>query len=283
MNAHSAAGNSGNSLSYAPLSATWIGKTVGGVLGFLIGGPIGGLIGIAAGHQFDQGVGSRGASQWTGLGAAAKQRAFFETTFAVMGHIAKADGRVSEQEIRAARGVMQRMQLTPELTREAIAHFSEGKDPGYPLTERVTAMRRVLGQRRDLCRAFLEIQVDAAVTAGSLRPKDRVLLWRVAQLLDIGRVELAQIEALIRAQRHGPNQSPLDNEAALATAYGALGVEPSATDKEVKTAYRRLMNQHHPDKLVARGLPESMMNVAKEKTREINAAYNLVKARRGMS
>jgi DnaJ like chaperone protein len=265
------------------LSATWIGKTVGGVLGFLIGGPIGGLIGIVAGHQFDQGVGSRGAGQWTGLGAAAKQRAFFETTFAVMGHIAKADGRVSEQEIRAARGVMQRMQLTPELTREAIAHFSEGKDPGYLLAERLTAMRRALGQRRDLCRAFMEIQVEAAVTGGSLRPQDRVVLWRVAKLLDIGRVELAQIEALIRAQRHGPNQSPADSAAALAEAYGALGVEPTATDKEVKTAYRRLMNQHHPDKLVARGLPESMMNVAKEKTREINAAYDLIKASRRVS
>jgi len=265
------------------LSATWIGKTVGGVLGFLIGGPIGGLIGIATGHQFDRGMRDRSGNQWAGLGAAAKQRAFFETTFAVMGHIAKADGRVSEQEIRAARGVMQRMQLTPELTREAIAHFSEGKDSGYPLAERITVMRRSLGQRPDLCRAFLEIQVEAAVTAGSLRPQDRVLLWQVAKLLDIGRVELVQIEALIRAQRHGPNHPPADSQAALAEAYGALGVDAAATDKEVKTAYRRLMSQHHPDKLVARGLPESMMNVAKEKTREINAAYDLIKARRGMS
>ncbi len=283
MTAHSSVGNSGNPLSYAPLSATWIGKTVGGVLGFLIGGPIGGLIGIAAGHQFDQGMGSRRSGQWSSAGAAAKQRAFFETTFEVMGHIAKADGRVSEQEIRAARGVMQRMQLTPELTRQAIRHFTAGKDPAYPLAERIAAMRSTLGQRRDLARAFMEIQVEAAVTGGRLRPQDRQLLWRVAKLLDIGRVELAQIEALIRAQRYGPNQAPIDNEAALAAAYNALGVEPGATDKEIKTAYRRLMNQHHPDKLVARGLPESMMNVAKEKTREINAAYDLIKARRRMS
>jgi DnaJ like chaperone protein len=267
------------------LSATWIGKTVGGVLGYLIGGPIGGLIGVAAGHQFDQGVGSRGGSNWTsfGAGAAAKQRAFFATTFAVMGHIAKADGRVTAEEIRAARGVMHRMQLTPELTREAIARFTVGKDANFPLTESVTQMRRALGQRRDLCRAFMEIQMEAVVTSGAMRGKDRDLLWRVAQLLDIGRVELVQIEALVRAQRYGPNQPRRDTQAALAEAYGVLGVEAAATDKEVKTAYRRLMNQHHPDKLVARGLPESMMNVAKEKTREINAAYDLIKGQRGFS
>ncbi len=267
------------------MSATWIGKTVGGVLGYLIGGPIGGLIGVAAGHQFDQGVGGRDGANWTsfGGGAAAKQRAFFTATFSVMGHIAKADGRVTEEEMRAARGVMHRMQLTPELTREAIAQFTAGKDANFPLTETVSQLRRALGQRRDLCRAFIEIQMEAVVGSGAMRPQDRELLWRVAQLLDIGRVELVQIEALVRAHHQGPNQPPRDSQAALAEAYGVLGVEPSVTDKEVKTAYRRLMNQHHPDKLVARGLPESMMNVAKEKTREINAAYDLIKGQRGFS
>ncbi len=68
----------------------------------------------------------------------------------------------------------------------------------------------------------------------------------------------------------------------MAKAYAALGVAADASDKEVKMAYRRLMNQHHPDKLVAKGLPESMMTVAKDKTREIRTAYDLIKDQRGI-
>ena len=121
------------------------------------------------------------------------------------------------------------------------------------------------------------------VLAGSIQPRDRELLWRIAQNLGIGRVELAQIEALVRAQARANSGQTVDPGQSLDEAYRVLGVTPSASDREVKTAYRRLMNQHHPDKLVARGLPESMMEVSKEKTREIRAAYDRIKVQRGMS
>ena len=263
----------------------WTGKAVGALLGSLIGGWIGGLIGLAVGHQFDQGISQSskaGKASW-GAAAAAKQRAFFETTFGVMGHIAKADGRVTEEEIRAARGIMHRMQLTPEMVKAAIANFTAGKDPGYPLTERLAQLRRTLGNRRDLYRAFVEIQLQALIMAGPIRPGDRELLWRVARELGVGRVELAQIEALVRAQTRASSGQQADTGQSVAEAYRVLGVAATATDREVKTAYRRLMNQHHPDKLVARGLPESMMEVSKEKTREIRSAYDRIKAERGIT
>ena len=260
----------------------WTGKAVGALLGSMIGGWIGALIGVAVGHQFDQGLERSSPAQW-GSSSAHKQRAFFETTFAVMGHIAKADGRVSEEEIRAARGVMHRMQLTPEMIREAITHFTAGKDPGYPLTEHLAQLRKTLGNRPDLCRAFMEIQIQALVMAGSIQPRDRELLWRIAQNLGVGRVELAQIEALVRAHARANSGQTVDPGQRLDEAYRVLGVAPTVSDREVKTAYRRLMNQHHPDKLVARGLPESMIDVSKEKTREIRAAYDRIKAQRGMS
>ena len=131
--------------------------------------------------------------------------------------------------------------------------------------------------RPDLTRAFVEIQMQAAVAAGTVDRAKRSLLWQVAQSLGVGRVELAQIEALARAhQARGEGKEFVS----LEDAYGVLGVEPNASDQEVKTAYRRLMNQHHPDKLVARGLPESMMGVAEQKTQEIRAAYDRIKAQR---
>ncbi|HET7131017.1 MAG TPA: DnaJ domain-containing protein, partial [Gammaproteobacteria bacterium] len=79
----------------------------------------------------------------------------------------------------------------------------------------------------------------------------------------------------------GPRRTPADDAAAIDEAYRALGVAASASNEEVKTAYRRLMNRHHPDKLVARGLPESMIGVAEQKTHEIRAAYEKIKAKRG--
>ena len=196
-----------------------------------------------------------------------------------MGHIAKVDGRVSEEEIRIARRIMHAMHLGPDQVKQAIAHFTAGKSANYPLQQRLNDLAARIGQRRDLARAFVEIQVQAAVGAGEIAPSKRELLWQLARSFGLGRVELAQIEAMIRArQGASPQSSPgLD----VRDAYRTLGIEPAASDKEVKTAYRRLMNEHHPDKLVSRGLPESMKEVAEERTQQIRAAYERIKGERG--
>ena len=256
----------------------WVGKAVGGVLGLMVGSYVGAAVGLLVGHQFD-----RGLAKQTRAGHAAAftpehiQAAFFRATFAVMGHIAKADGRVSETEIRAARLVMHGMKLSPAQVTSAVEHFTEGKNPGYSLDAALRRLHDQLQDRPDLTRAFVEIQVQAAVAAGPIDRTKRNYLWQVARGLGLGRVELAQIEALVRAhQARGAGKDYVS----LEEAYGVLGVEPGASDQEVKTAYRRLMNQHHPDKLVSRGLPESMMGVAEQKTQEIRAAYERIKSQR---
>jgi DnaJ like chaperone protein len=126
----------------------------------------------------------------------------------------------------------------------------------------------------------MEIQMQAALAVGPISKAKRELLWLVARSLGMGRVELAQVEALIRAQQFRAS-GVRDEKIELGDAYSVLGLDSGASDQEVKTAYRRLMNQHHPDKLVARGLPQSMVRVAEEKTTEIRAAYERVKTHRG--
>jgi DnaJ like chaperone protein len=268
---------------------SWWGKVIGGALGFAIGGPIGAMLGMAVGHQIDA-----GPMDWPGLegGNERAQTAFFTVTFSVMGHLAKADGSVSEVEIRMARAVMAHMRLSPDQERAAIRLFEQGKGAGFPMREVLEQFRRETHDRRDLARMFLEIQVQFALADGVLHEAEHRLLEAMCVILGVSSIELQTIIALVRAQfgaeagtgqggRAGPRQSvsPADG---LRSAYAVLGIGRSASDAEVKRAYRKLMNEHHPDKLVSRGMPEEMVQIAQEKTAEISKAYDLIKEHRGM-
>jgi DnaJ like chaperone protein len=255
----------------------WTGKLVGVIVGSLAG-PVGAAVGLFLGHQFDRGVGGAIDASFEGIG----QR-FFEATFSVMGHVAKADGRVSEAEIRAARDIMNRMRLNPAQVQQAIRLYTAGKSPDWPLQSELARLREALGARRTLRRAFMEIQMEAALANGHLGAATRDLLWQIAAALDLSRVELAQVEALLRFGRtFGGERGARPPQRSAADAYRVLGLEPGASDADVKLAYRRLMNQHHPDKLRSRGMPESMIPVAEAKTREIRAAWDTLRAARGM-
>lgn len=255
----------------------WLGKSIGGLIGAVIAGPFGSLVGMLVGHQWDQGSASPRGSPASARGIS---RLFFDVTFEVMGQIAKVDGRVSEDEVRAARRVMQGMQLDAEQTRSAIDRFTRGKAADYALAERLEALARQIGERAELARTFVQIQLQSAIGAGAIGADKRQLLWRVASALGVSRVELAQIESLVRGFEQQGARRAMPAES-IETAYRVLGVSAEASDDEVKTAYRRLMNQHHPDKLAARGLPPSMIDGAEQKTHEVRAAYERIKTRRG--
>jgi DnaJ like chaperone protein len=257
----------------------WVGKAIGGILGLAAGGLPGSVIGVVLGHRVDQGLfreRPRATSE-----PQATSRLFFEVAFEIMGRVAKIDGRVSEEEIRIARRIMSDMRLTPEQVQEAIEHFTRGKRADYAFDERLAALAAHIAGRDELALAFMQVQMQAAIGAGAVAGDKRRELVRIGQALGVGRLAFAQIEALVRAyeRRGGPARPIAPN---IDDAYRALGLERAASDEQVKTAYRRLMNQHHPDKLVARGLPPSMAGVAEQKTREIRAAYEKIKAARGL-
>ena len=248
----------------------WLGKAIGGLIG-AFAGPVGSFVGMLIGHQWDQ--------QTSSDGRRAISQLFFEVTFEVMGHVAKVDGRVSEDEVRVARRIMQGMRLTDPQVQSAIERFTRGKSAGYAFESRLRALAEQIGGRADLARAFVQIQLQSAIGAGQVGAGKRQLLKRVADALGLTHAELAQLEAVVRGFGGGPHQ-PTAAET-LDAAYRVLGVTAQASDDEVKTAYRRLMNQHHPDKLVARGLPESMIGVAEQKTYEVRTAYERIKEQRG--
>jgi DnaJ like chaperone protein len=240
---------------------------------------------------------------------------FFRITFEAMGHIAKCDGRVSEQDIRAARKVMDDLGLDDSQVTAAIGHFNRGKQPDYDLTQAVLGLRRVCAGRPDLLRTFLEIEMRTAIGGSDLRGPVRPLLLRVAAMMGVSGLEFARLETVLRIRHRArgnrgeaadwnrPSERAARERArqqeahqqqqrrasttsvarmSLQEAHEVLGVSIKAADAEVTKAYRRQLSRHHPDKLKANGLPESMLGHAKERTQQIIEAWEVIREQRNL-
>jgi DnaJ like chaperone protein len=272
----------------------WYGKLFGAALGAIIGrGLLGAIIGLIIGHLYDmrvaaerrvrRGAGAARTQEGVRPAAADLQAEFFRTTFQLMGHVAKADGRVTPQEIEAAREAMRRFSLREAEVQRAIDLFTEGKSPDFPVEAALAGLRARSAGREDLRRLFVQIQLEAALRGGGLSPPARAVLARICNALDITAIEFAALEAMLRMRGFAASAgAPRSDADRLADAYQVIGVPPTAPDTEVTLAYRRLVSQNHPDKLVANGLPQSMVEAAHERTRRILEAYEIIRKDRGM-
>ncbi len=253
-------------------------KVIGAIIGVIWGGFWGLLLGIVIGHVV--GLALVKALRGKLVKHQAKvQHAFFEATFSVMGHLAKVDGHVTEQEIQIARRVMQNMKLGEAATQEAMRLFVQGKSADFDLEGVLLDLRRAGGLRhRPLMQMFIEIQVSAGYSDGELTPSERAVLLKLCEGLGFTAADLERIESMVRAEIHGHKA---DGGLSVDDAYAILSIKETVTDSDVKRAYRRLMSQHHPDKLEAKGLPKEMMKMAEEKTHEIRMAYEKIREKRG--
>jgi DnaJ like chaperone protein len=272
---------------------SWTGKISGALIGLLFTHTLwGAVIGAIIGHILDQSgvlgalTGEPQPHQGRTAGSISIPDEFFRTTFELMGHVAKSDGRVTEAEIDAARGLMRELNLEPQQTSIAIACFRAGKSTAYDAELSVERLREACGQRYDLLRAFMELQLRAALAGNGMSPPARAILARVAERLGMSGLEFAYMETSLRARQKARGAStggrPASGAGSLAEFYAELEVDAGISDQEVTKAYRRQMSRHHPDKLVANGLPESMAQIEKEKTQRIQEAYEGIRAARGM-
>jgi DnaJ like chaperone protein len=259
-----------------------IGKLLGAVFGYLAAGPLGAIIGFIVGYFFDKGF-----APFTTFGSRAHlaevERVFFTTVFTVMGHLAKADGRISEEEISDAERLMANLGLSADHRREAIELFRRGAAPEFLLEPQIEAFLHQCAGRPDLKNLLLEYLLSLALADGVLHADEQALLRRVAVALGFSPAQFDQFLEMLQAQQQFQQRgagAAAPPASALTDAYRALGVAPEASDREVKTAFRRLMSQHHPDKLIAQGVPADMVKLATEKTQEIQAAYDLIERSR---
>lgn len=251
---------------------TFIGALIGAFSGGFAGLVIGGLIGYAASYVLGRYlIGSLQVAQ----------SQLLDSTFSIMGALCKADDVVTREEIDAVERAFTMLQLQGESLEQAKAAFNRGKQPDFDLDTAVDNFRLISRGRAPLLQLFLQLQCMAVVADGRVDPAEHAMLVRIARRLGLTETDVSQIEALLRATMGGPSAAGGQaQKGKIADAYAALGITADAKPAEIKRAYRKLMSQNHPDKLAARGLPESMRPVAEERSREINSAYDLIKSAR---
>jgi DnaJ like chaperone protein len=252
------------------------------IIGALLGAAFGGLPGLLLGGLIGY-LGSVWLKQWVVGSLRVAQSALLDSTFTVMGALCKADKVVTHDEIKTVEQIFRMLNLDGELRENAKAAFNRGKQPDFDLDATVDQFAQISRGRRPLVSLFLQLQCMAVAADGRVDPAEHAMLVRIATRLNLGEADVMQLEALLRAATGRPSAGAVaPARDRLADAYTALGISPDASPAEIKRAYRRLISQNHPDKLASRGLPESMRAVAEERSREINAAYDLIKEARGI-
>lgn len=213
-----------------------------------------------------------------------RQATFLKTLFLLMGSLAKADSKVSQAEIDHVEKFMTQLGMTGAHRKEAIGFFQRGVKADYPMEETLAHFLQVCGKSLQMKHLLLVYLAGVALADGELHAAENELLMKVAATFGYSEQGFAQLMAMIQGQNrfgggsHQRGQGPAPRRATntLEDAYQALGVTEQDSDKDIKRAYRKLISQYHPDKLIGQGVPEDMINKATERSKEIHAAYDLI-------
>jgi DnaJ like chaperone protein len=216
------------------------------------------------------------------------RQCFFQTVFRLLGYIARCDGGVNGKEIRRTHTFMEKLQLTPECRTEARELFDVGAKPGFDFHETLDEFKNTAQRNPEIVEILLVYLLSMATTDGPLRQEEMRVVRQVADELGFSSLVFDHLLDMVAAQdsfsraggrrqdRQPPKTESYNDEERIA-ALAVLGVARAASDSEITKAYRKLMNQYHPDKLLDKGLPPELMAAANERFRAIRNAYEYLK------
>jgi len=256
-------------------------KFIGLALGYYLLGFFGAFLGYLFGSSIDR-ARNYGLGGINPLSNAQRKEVFLETVFVLMGKLAKADGHISKDEITHVEHFIQKNGMSAQHRKQAIEQFKRGSETDFDITGTLNQFMTSCGHTLNLKQVLLMYLIVMALADGKLDPAEQTLLQKIALHLGYSATQFRQMLEMVLNQSHfsqgqSSQQSPAS---ALSDAYKALGVTKENTDQEIKRAYRKLISQYHPDKLIGQGLPEDMIAVATEQAKEIQVAYDLIKKQR---
>jgi DnaJ like chaperone protein len=250
----------------------FIGKLVGGTIGFAIGGPLGALAGAVFGHTFDRTdeapIAYNGGYPQDSQARA--QLTFFVGTFSMLAKLARCDGRISPEEVDAIERFMaEDLGLDPESRRAARGIFNKAVDSGETFLDYARQFYGQFQEESHLLEMMIDIMLRVSVSDGKLSADEESLILSAVQEFRLGDETYRKLKSKYQG-------------ASLGTYYSVLGVEESDSDEQIKHQYRKLAAEYHPDKIASKGLPEAFIQFANDKFRELQGAYEKIKAQRGM-
>ena len=252
-----------------------LGAILGGAAGFIaLGGPLGALLGAAAGHAIGKiarrkGIDGEAAPQIDGLDprAATRQVAFTIAVIALGAKMAKADGVVTRDEVDAFKQVFR---IPDEEMKNVGRVFDQARNSPLGFEAYAGQIARMFRHQRAVLEELLDGLFHIAKADGRVPPAELEYLRKVAAIFGFGDHDFERI----RAENLGPDK---------ADPYEILGVTRAMTDSEIKVTYRKLVREHHPDRLIAKGVPREFIDVANEKLATINAAWDRITKERNIN
>jgi DnaJ like chaperone protein len=248
----------------------WMGKLIGGTLGFAIGGPLGAIAGAAFGHAFDRtgeayGVGES-ARTLTGEEA---QFTFFVATFSMLAKLARADGRISKDEIDSInRFMLDDLNLNPQSRMVAMNIFNAAVNSRESFDDFAAQFYRQFYGQPQILELLIDILVRVSVADGEMSASEENLILSAVRIFNFS-------DAAYQTLKSRYVQ-------AFEKYYAILQSTKQDTDDHIKKQYRKLVMEYHPDKIISKGLPEEFNQLAHDKFREIQEAYEIIKKERGV-
>lgn len=245
------------------------GKLVLGAVGFMIGGPIGAGVGLALGDGIDT------AEEPSQKAEEQVRTAYFVCFFSSLAKIAKADGKITKDEIDAVKNIFKDFELDEQQKESAIQIFNEAKNNTSTIKEYTDQLAKLIEYERETGEGFLRYFFDIASSDGNISDAELALLYEAENSF---RLRQGTVDELI-----GNNQSAENEKMSFEEAYSLLGCSSTMTEKEIKSVYRKKCNDFHPDKLHSKNLPPEFIKFANQETAKINEAYKIILASYGQS
>jgi DnaJ like chaperone protein len=253
---------------------SWLGKMIGGTIGFALGGPIGAVAGAAFGHTFVDKkeqvyLSSRPRIDQTLSSNEEAQLIFFTAAFSMLAKISKADGQVNQKEISAVETFMKRdLGLDFNSQQTAINIFRKAVDSPESFDAFATQFYSVFRTQPNIIEVMIDVLLRVSAADGTISSEEESMLLSAIRIFNYSSFDYDRLKS---------KYVKVTNKF-----YAVLKCDETSTDEEIKKQYRKLVTEYHPDKIEAKGLPEEFIKFANDKFKEIQEAYDNIKKERGL-